>query len=81
MYITHIIIIHIQVFNKLKLQALSSLKAGLKSGNEEHRVSSSSSSSSVGSGSGSGNSGPMVKALNAMAVFCDKALRDKEDGT
>ena len=57
---------HTQVTHRLFLKALSSLKGGVKAGTEHHKVSQ--------------DSSPMVKALVAMAKFCDAALRSKEEG-
>ena len=52
--------------HRLFLKALSSLKGGVKAGTEHHKASQDCSS--------------MVKALVAMAKFCDAALRGKEEG-
>eukprot|EP00731_Ephydatia_muelleri_P028749 Em0020g393a len=54
------------VARRLYLKALSSLKGGVKAGTEHHKVSQ--------------DGSPMVKALVAMAKFCDAALRSKEEG-
>ena len=54
-----------QISHKLLLQALASLKHGMKSGTAEHRA--------------TGESGGMVQALVDVANFCDRALRAKED--
>ena len=51
--------------HKLRLRAMSSLKAAVKSGTAEHK-------------SGGEKTG-MVEALLEMAVFCDRELRLKED--
>ena len=54
-----------QISHKLLLQALASLKHGMKSGTAEHKA--------------TGESGGMVQALVDVANFCDRALRAKED--
>ena len=54
-----------QISHKLLLQALASLKHGMKSGTAEHRA--------------TGESVGMVQALVDVANFCDRALRAKED--
>lgn len=54
-----------QISHKLLLHALTSLKAGVKSGTMEHK--------------GNGDCEGMVAALVEMASFCDRQLRLKED--